>query len=522
MPIMKNYCRKFSRVQLLLLIGVTTSGIGCEAFVGRTRSGGDCKVGQNWGTTSSTSTTLFSSSKPSQDPILLEGKLVVLQDVVKELDARHQKLVEKSTTAQQEYDQKLKDLLQDLQESEKTKQDAESEIAKLEEAIEQQVLALENLEQSKNEERLKESQQLKDQNEESLDQLKAKFESDIQALEKKLESKTAQAKDLSEQLETATMDAEKDALIEELKEQIAAQQKQMDASETTKDTVQNIETDETDDSSALEELKVKHQKEIDDYKQKLDDLSTEQDKSVVDLKAQHQTVVKDYENKLNALAKEKDESLLELKAQHLKDVEDYESRLDSIFADKEEVSNNLMEEHESVVEDYEIKLQAAQAASDQLVSELAAMETKCEEQVAIATASVQASEAREANLRQETKQLTRQVQMYWIAAKLANILQEETARELTIITVEHEELQTDNEELNQELDTTKKGIQDLIEQLENQSNMWQKLRSKVSRKRWKSRHFKTIFFDTMLYYIYNLMHHILPCSITCQESQSQN
>jgi len=485
---MMNYYREFSRVQLLLLIGVTTTSIGCgEAFVG-THKRSNHRVDHGW---SKTPTRVFSSTPSSQDPILLEGKLVVLQDVVKELDARHKKLVDESTSAQQEYDQKLQDLIEDLQDSEKTKQDAESEIAKLEEAIEQQVLALESLEQTKEEERLKESQQLKDQNEESLEQLKTKFETDIQSLEGKLESKTVEAKGLSEQLETATMDTEKDTLIKELKEQIATQQKQLDASELIENDAEVVKTiEESDESVALEELKAEHRKDIDDYKQKLNDLSAEQDQSVSDLKAQHQTVVDDYEEKLESIAKERDESLLELKAQHLKDVEDYESRLDSIFADKEEISNNLMEEHESVVEDYEIKLKAAHAASDQLVSELAAMETKCEEQVAIATASVQASEAREMNLQQETKQLTRQVQVYWIAAKLANILQEQTARELTVITVEHEELQADNEELHQELDTTKKGIQDLIEQLENQSNMWQKLRSKVSRKRWNEQSYK--------------------------------
>eukprot|EP00533_Pseudo-nitzschia_delicatissima_P004200 CAMPEP_0116098860 /NCGR_PEP_ID=MMETSP0327-20121206/11461_1 /TAXON_ID=44447 /ORGANISM="Pseudo-nitzschia delicatissima, Strain B596" /LENGTH=462 /DNA_ID=CAMNT_0003590701 /DNA_START=78 /DNA_END=1466 /DNA_ORIENTATION=- len=459
---------EFTRVQLLLLIGVTTTSIGCEAFVGtHSRS-------KKW--------TLLSSTSESQDPILLEGKLHVLEDVVKELDARHKNLLEQSTVAQQEYDQKLREIEESLNESETQKGEQESSIAALEKEIADHVMNLASLEKTKDDERETKTKQLQNQNEESLVELRASFEKDVQELEQKLESKTSEAKGLSEQLETAlssTVTTETDALIKELKEQIEAQQKQLDAASETSESSESI----PEDSSALEDLKALHQKVVDDYENKIDDLMAEDSQALFVLTAQHQTVVDDLEAKINALREENEKSLIELKALHLQDVEDYESRLDSIFADKEEVSSTLKAEYDLIVEDYEKKHQLAQSESEQLSSDLKAMETKSEEQVAIATAAVEASEARETSLRQESANLSRTIQMYWIAAKLANLLFSRTESELQVVTQQQNELEAENEDLHRELNKTKKGVQDLIEQLENQSNMWQKLRSKVSGKR---------------------------------------
>jgi len=461
-------------VQLVLLIGVTTTSIVCEAFVGT-----HPRKSQKW--------TLLSSTSESQDPIFLEGKLHVLEDVVKELDARHKNLLEQSTVAQQEYDQKLKEIEETLNDSEKQKGEHESAIAALEKEIAGHVLDRASLEQAKDEERETKTKQLQDQNEESIDKLRASLEKEVQELEGKLEDRAAEAKGLSEQLETAlssTVTTETDALVKELKEQIEAQQKQLDAaSETTGSESSKSIPQPTDNSASLEDLKAQHQKVVEEYENKIDDLMAEDSQTLSVLTAQHQTVVDDLEAKINSLQEENEKSLIELKALHLQDVEDYESRLDSIFADKEEVSSTLKAEYDMMVGDYEKKLQLAQAETDQLSSDLKAMEMKSEEQVAIATAAVEASEVRETNLRQESEMLSRTVQMYWIAAKLANLLFSTTESELQVVTQQEIELEAENEELHKELDKTKKGVQDLIEQLENQSNMWQKLRSKVSGKR---------------------------------------
>ena len=473
--------------------------IGCEAFVGRHTKRNQIGVSllenlREIQTNIGRSGLLSSKSPSSPDSGLLEGKLSVLQDVVKEMDARHQTLLERSETAKREYHHKLESLEKDLKESRSAKGDQQRAISKIESVLEQEiekhVLELESLEHTKDQEREKENEKLLIQNEESLDKLRKAFEDHVQELEEKLGSKEAEARALSEKLNqvekgTSNVTTKKDAVIEELKEQIEAQKEQLDSAkseESMKDDEDEKEntTKNSDppDTSAIDALEAKHRDVVEDYKVKLDVLSEENEQLSSDLKE----IDNEYKAKLDAFSEDRNKSLSKIEAKHQCVVEDYEARLDAMFAEKEEISSVLQTQHQEVVEGYETKLKDALSERDERSSDLIAMQVKCNEQVEIATASVKAAEAREMSLRKKSETLTKRVQLYWMAAKLVNLIVEQTDRDIAILSKQKKELEQENKELHKELQITKHGIQDLIEQLTNQTNMWQRLRSKVSRK----------------------------------------
>ncbi len=480
---MNNLCSRFTVLQLLLMIGS-----GCDAFLGghihkRTSS-------LPVETMSTTSTSLLYSQNPSSSnsSSLLQGKVSILQDVVKEMDARHQELLEESTKAQQEYTQKLEILEKDLEASKATKGDHQSAIEKLEstleETIEQHAKDLDQLQQNKDEEHQQETQQLRVQNEESLEKLRKAFEEHVEDLEMELEAKNSQVEDLSAKLQTSASsdtaeDKEKDVFIEELKKQIEAQTKQLDSIQKEASEQEKTETtSEPSEASVIVALKAEHRETVEDFKDQIDALAQENQKLSEELAKMDAS----YKAKLDDFCDARNQKLSELEAKHQWVVEDYESRLDAIFAEKEEVSKDLQQSHQEIIAGYETKLEETMANSDKLSSELKTMQAKCEEQVAIAEASVKAGQAREADLQGETRVLLRRVQVYWIAAKLTNVLSETTEHELAALWKERDQLESENGELRRELETTKKGVQDLIEQLENQNTLWQKLRSKVTGK----------------------------------------
>ena len=466
-------------LRLLLLIGG-----GCDAFLGG-------HIHKR--TASLPGTALWYSQNPSStnSSSLLQGKVTILQDVVKEMDARHQELLEESTKAKEEYTQKLEDLQKDLAESKTAKGDHQSAIEKLEstleETIEQHAKDLDELQQTKDQQHEQETQQLKIQNEEEMEKLRNAFEEHVQDLEMKLDAQSSQVQELSAKLLqnslTEIEDTEKDATIEELQKQIKAQTEQLESIQTEQsqeenDKVGSDKPESTSETSVIASLKAEHQEAVEDYKGQLDALSKEKQKLSSELAQMDES----YKAKLDDFCDDRNQKLSELEAKHQWVVEDYESRLDAIFAEKEEVSKDLQTSHQEIIADYETKLQEANAQNDKLSSELTTVQAIVEEQVAIAEASVKAGQAREADLQDERSVLLKRVQMYWIAAKLTNVLATQTEQELAALWKERDQLESENEDLCEELETTKKGVQDLIEQLENQNTLWDKLRSKVTGK----------------------------------------
>ena len=114
---MKNLWSRFARLQLLLLIGGH-----CEAFLGGHIHKSHPRTLPLPVETTGTTTALFYSKNPSStNSSLLQGKVLVLQDVVKEMDARHKELVEQSNKAKEEYHQRLETLEKDLEDSKTSK-----------------------------------------------------------------------------------------------------------------------------------------------------------------------------------------------------------------------------------------------------------------------------------------------------------------------------------------------------------------------------------------------------------------
>ncbi len=468
---MKSLWSKFARLQLLLLIGGN-----CEAFLGGHIHKSQPRTLPLPVETSGTTTALFYSQNPSStNSSLLQGKVLVLQDVVKEMDARHKELVEQSNKAKEEYHQRLETLERDLEVSKTSKDDDQSAISKLESALEETIekhaMDLEKMLQTKDQER-----------EQETEKIRKEFEEQVQNLEENLNVKYLEVEDLVAKMQnvaTETENTEKDAMIGELKKQIQAQKEQLDSAtkEKTQEEKAETSTDESE-SLAIETLKAEHQETVQDYKSQIDALTKEKTKLSSELVQMDES----YKGKLDYFCDGRNQKLSELEAKHQWVVEDYETRLDALFAEKEELSKDLQTQHDEIIADYETKLGEALANNDKLSAQLTTMQTTCEEQVEIAEASVQAGKAREAEIQGEAAVLSKRVQIYWIAAKLTNVLAKRTEQEFAALWKERDGLERENEELYEELETTKKGVQDLIEQLENQNTLWQKLRSKVTGK----------------------------------------
>ena len=441
---MAEKCPTFPKVQqLLLLTGVsllvamTTNPTGmigvCEAFVGTPTKGNKSvpplvenvynSHGKRPSTFSLFATVPDTTASPSPSPSssLPEGKLSVLQDVVKEMEARHQRLAEQSETSEKTYRQKLQTLERDLEESKaelklkskqaKTKateeaananakaaqamQAAASTIEGLERDLEEMVAKhasdLESVEHTKDRERNKATKILSTAHQKKIEELQTKHQDRVDELLVKLDHQKRKARGLASELEEAEnessrIDEENESIIGVLQDQMANQQNQI-----------------------MEFTKRQRQSNSD--------------------------------------------SEAEQEALRLKSTQATEEKLDTLVA-----------EHKQIVEDFQSRIDALSRDKDQLASDLSALSLKREEQVAIATAAVHAGETREETLRTESERLTKQVQWYWILAKLTSLASKEVSEEQhTTLSEENLTLANENESLRDELDLVRNGLEELLQ-----------------------------------------------------------
>jgi len=157
-------------------------------------------------------------------------------------------------------------------------------------------------------------------------------------------------------------------------------------------------------------------------------------------------------------------------------------------SEKREAANEqrirvLETDHQQIVKEYQAKNDVLSCEKKKVSSNLDALSARCDEQIEIATAAVKAGETREKALRKESDRLSEELQRNWILAKLAKLAVDGAAEENKSLLEENRELWNENEELKDELDTVSSGIADLLEKEKNQTSSWQRLRSRLSRRR---------------------------------------
>jgi chromosome segregation ATPase len=278
----------------LFAVTATTTRIGgCEAFVG-TRAGRNTVTPSLGGGRKQSPISLSVVQGTKADSVLLEGKLSVLQDVVKELDARQQQLREKSEASEKDYRQKLKNLEEDLEESKALVEVDKSTIAglrgELDEMAAKHARQLEGLERQSAWEREDESQKLSDQNENVLEALRKDYKDRIHELNVQLDRKETRVEELSTQLadaekEASRIDEGKEAIIAELQEQIKSQQKEIEFITNSPPPLEEPKSSTEDDADARKALVAQHQQVVDDYEAKLEALLREKDELSSDLEA---------------------------------------------------------------------------------------------------------------------------------------------------------------------------------------------------------------------------------------------
>jgi len=456
---MKNHCCAFTRVQLLLLTGISWLVAVTVTTVNSSRIGGyEAFVGTLTSSRRHNAPSLVELERNGQsrrlygvqgttESFLLEGKLMVLQDVVRELEARHQRLRAQSDTAEREYHQRLEVIERDLEESKHDLEAHESTVADLQRDLEEtrskHISDLEVLEARQ--------QQTREGDEDSQQRSIQQHQHDLEALRKELrnhykglvdelsvelELKDIEAEGISARLleieqEASRSREENDGIIEELKEQLEKSQQgqtltQIDSSsgktpsEPEEDLRQKKEQRDHDESEAREKLKI----------------------GIRDATATMET---DHRLKLRGLE----------------------------------------EDHQRIVDDLNSTIESLRQDNERGKSILKTTVSSCEEQVQIATAAVTAGEIREKSLRKESDRLTKEIKRHWLLARLANLASERLEEEQKSLSRENRELWSENEDLRDELETVRGGIADLLREQETakQRSVLQKLRSRFSKQR---------------------------------------
>jgi hypothetical protein len=384
------------------------------------------------------------TASPSPSSSLLEGKLSVLQDVVREMEARHQRLVEQSETSETTYHQTLQNLERELEETKATAKTRASE-----EAAKATATA------------------------KAAQEAMSATSSTIEGLERDLEEMmVTRASDLERS--DRTSDRARDKATKAL---VAAHQK------------------------TLEELQTKHQDRVDELLVQLDLQKRKRQGLALELKeAENESSRIDEENEsiigvLQDQMANQQNQIMEFTKQQRQSNSESEAAQEALrlksTQDAEEKLDMLVAQHDQIVEDFQSRIDALLRDKDQLASNLSALSLQSEEQVAIATAAVHAGETREETLRTESERLTKQVQWYWIVAKLASLasreVSEEQERNTTLSSEENQSLAGENERLRDELDLVRNGIEELLQAEKAKSQrttaLWQKLRSWWSSRR---------------------------------------
>ena len=339
----------------------------------------------------STPTSLFGSvvDSASEPVALLEGKLAVLQDVVKQLDARHQSLRDQSEAANAEHQETLDSLKEDLAVSEAAMEDRRSALAAaervLEEAIERHASELAAAEETGRRATERALADLEGEHRAALDGLRREQDRLTDRLREDLAGKTGEAEEISArwteaEKETARIRTEKDRLIEELRSNLEDQQGQLKLLENERDealAASAAAPDKNDDDNNDNDEKIREQ---------LDAANAAAEERLAGLRA-------------------------DLEAEHRGDIEKRQAEIDALTVENRK-----------------------------LTTELADRSARHEEQIAIATASVRAGETREANLRAEAGRWKADSRWRWLLLRMAILASDAIDADNRRLTEERNEL----------------------------------------------------------------------------------
>ena len=223
----------------------------------------------------------LSSTASSTSSDLLEGKLSILQDVVKEMDARQKQLQDKTENTSRVYEESLQSLGKELDESRQTTmiqeekiKDFQNEFLKIEK---KHASSLEQIQARRDREYEEQNNVLSDLSDGRLDRIKKEYDNNVVHLEDQLEKKQKEIDELSSELTTKSITSKK--TIESLQEDVATQleQRRIEQHEYVRLKKVNENEETLRVKKEMETLKDKHKKIIDEYKIKIDVISSEKD-----------------------------------------------------------------------------------------------------------------------------------------------------------------------------------------------------------------------------------------------------
>jgi myosin heavy subunit len=327
----------------------------------------------------------LSSTASSTSSDLLEGKLSILQDVVKEMDARQKQIQDKTESTSRVYEESLRSVGKELDESRQITMIQEEKIKGFEKEFfkieEKHATSLEQIQARRNREYEEQNNVLSDLSDGRLDRVKKEYDNHVVHLEDQLEKKQKEIDELSSKLTTKSITSKK--TIESLQEDVATQ---------------------------LEQRRI----EQDEYKR----------------------LKKENEN----------EETLRVK----KEMEPLKDR------------------HTKIINEYKIKIDVISSERDILLSESDTITKKSDEQVEIATAAVEAAAKREEKIKNESDDITKQLQRSRLQVKIMRLAMEG-------LVDENRGLFSKNERLRQDLDIIRDQIAEFDEERNNRKRKWQKL-----------------------------------------------
>jgi hypothetical protein len=223
----------------------------------------------------------LSSTASSTSSDLLEGKLSILQDVVKEMDARQKQIQDKTESTNRDYEENLQSLGKELDESRQITMIQEEKIKGFEKEFfkieEKHASSLEQIQARRDREYEEQNNVLSDISDDRLDRMKKEYDNHVVHLEDQLEKKQKEIDELSSELTTKSVTSKK--TIESLQENVATQldQRRIDQDESIRLKKENENEETLRVKKEMETLKDRYKKIIDEYKIKIDVISSERD-----------------------------------------------------------------------------------------------------------------------------------------------------------------------------------------------------------------------------------------------------
>lgn len=256
---------------------------------------------------------LFSTQIPPSSSVL-EGKLSILQDVVKEMDARHKQLLEQSENAEKDFCQQLETLRTDIEDAQKTAHFKEETIQSLQtdlqELEERHADALKRLKSTMDQDQEDLSKELSALSDERLEKVKKEYSEYVSRLQSQLESKENERQELEDRLQVT--DKAHMATIKGLESKIAHLEANLEIEKTNQIKEETLDG-QKEKIAALQR----------DYEESLERLETERFKAdeLEALDERRRATIQELEGQIHQLSLEKDKFSADLESMSIQSEE---------------------------------------------------------------------------------------------------------------------------------------------------------------------------------------------------------